>query len=269
MKRVAPTDQNDATANIAQSFRRFETVLAQLLSKLNRLAEPVTEFQHHAELVRLSVELARLRGKTSPAEFMEEAADLLWRARQALAAQRERPRQEAERFEKASLEALDENFVPLGVSFDKLCRRPKSMLGSSPEPEFEKFELRLEIECDLKSDDLKLFKELQRKGSVEVSSPESDLSLVVFEWRVYHDEAEFKRLVEKQWADEAERHWQKAKAGRLNTQHVWDLFLTRQHRYKNRGAVVAASRLAPVNDVQTGAKTSLAKGKDRGDGSRQ
>lgn len=127
---------------------------------------PVTEM----EIVRLAIELARLRDAKEPERFLDEAARLLTEARFALGREMTRPEREAKKQSERMSQLLAEDFSAQKVPFARICRpatEAEHTGGASELPAKEAFGFR------------------------------GETGMVEFEWRVYRDERDFKELLEK------------------------------------------------------------------------
>lgn len=229
------------------------------------MVTPTTEI----ELVRLAIELARLRGEKNPEKFLDEAAKLLTEARFALGREQTRPEREAKERSEQAIQKLAKIFSDELVPFEKLCRPAieNEKIGASALPITEHFEF------------------------------DSQNGLIKFGWRVYRDEREFKALLKKHaeriygeagkklnaiqneshWGEAAlnsldgywlskdwckkflaekssntkeavvreyvkeatqaffDKLWQEAKANHIGIVTLFSIFQTRQNTYKNRG----------------------------------
>ena len=131
------------------------------------------------DVAKLALELAQLRGTQEPASFLDEAARLLTEAQIASARERTRPeREQREQFDKLKSDFVDE-FRKNQVPFDMLCRpaRDDEKIGSSELPATESF-----------------------------SFTSGEDKEIAFEWRVYREERDFKKLI----AKHAKRIYQEA-----------------------------------------------------------
>ena len=153
-----------------ETRRHMMQLLGQFLTKLNTGAPAQIEFQQSAEIVRLAIELARLRGKDSPEPFLHESARLLTKACSALRQERARPEREQKEAVEKRTQELAAELEATNVPFTTLCRpaTEDEKLGSSSTAAHETFGFKT-----------------------------GDEKTVSFDWRVYRDERDFKELLEK------------------------------------------------------------------------
>jgi len=159
----------DKGASLLTLDERTAAMLRNFLSMSAAHQRKSADHSEKLDVVRLSIELARLRGVKEPELFLDEAARLLTEARFAMSREQTRPEREAKAQRDQMIQTLTQEFSEQKVPFAKLCRPPgkDEKIGASALPATEVFEY------------------------------QGENGVIHFEWRVYRGEREFKELLEK------------------------------------------------------------------------
>lgn len=203
------------------------------------------------DVAKLALELARLRGTTHPLRFLDEAARLLTDAGLAIGWEQSRPERERREQLNKLTEDLAGEFQANQVPFDRLCRlaRADEKVGASDLPAHETFSF-------------------TNKDQKEVS----------FEWRVFRDQRELKKLLAKHASRiyqqagkdlnsikanrKGARHWGKAVVALLDARYwlsdEWRKKFLKVKEFKD-GATLRAKYIAAATQAFSDLLWSMAK----------
>jgi hypothetical protein len=235
-----------------------EWTAATLRNFLSMTAEHQRESATHSEkfdLVRLAIELARLRGLKEPELFLDEAARLLTEARAAVSRERKRPEREAKERSEQALKLLEQCWSP-GVTWtfgpDKKREVPFDMLFKAGKSETDY--------APSRSDEPLPVKFVMQN---EANPPQ----IVEFTWKRFTSRRGFTELLEsfvkrrdptlactqnehlaRMLKSEVEKCWQLLEAGKWPIEEVRSLHVFRTHKSSERNQKAMKTRLAKSKD---------------------